>query len=331
MRDVAALAGVAVGTVSNALNAPQRVAPQTRRRVQAAIAELGWVRNESARQLRAGSSMAIGIVVMDIGNPFFTDVIAGVEEFCYDRGLSVHVGNSDQRPDRQDMLLRRLEEQRVRGVILAPIGQRGDVAGIAPRTTPVVLVDRVHDPNHCCVGVDDVSGGRLAARHLLDHGHRRIAFAGKLGAFAQADDRWRGAAQAVEGVAGSALRVVETPAHNIESGVDSAVWLAALPPDERPTAVFAANDLIAIGLLQGFTTAGLAVPGDIAIIGYDDISFAAAAAVPLSSIHQPRGQMGAEAAALLWKEIEDRQAGERHAHRTLVLQPHLVARRSTAA
>jgi LacI family transcriptional regulator len=331
MKDVAALAGVSVSTVSNALNAPERLTPATLDRIQASIKELGWVRNESARQLRAGSSLAVGVVVMDLGNPFFTDVIAGVEEFCYGRGLSVHVGHSGQSEERQALLLRRFEEQRVRGVIVAPIDDDPGLEEARGRNLPIVLVDRANNPSFCCVGTDDVAGGLTAARHLLDQGHRRLAFVGGPATLTQILDRRRGAEAAVEAVAGASLDVIDTPGVGIKAGVDAAAKLAAIEGDERPTGVFAANDLVAIGLLQGFTTAGLKVPDDIGLIGYDDIVFAAASAVPLSSIRQSRHELGLRAAGLLWDEIEAQEAATAHEHRVVKLAPTLVARRSTGA
>jgi len=123
--------------------------------------------------------------------------------------------------------------------------------------------------------------------------------------------------------------VVSTPSTSLEAGVSSAGEIAALPGSERPTAVFAANDLVAIGLLQGFVTAGLRVPDDMAIIGYDDIAFAAAAAVPLSSIRQPREEIGRTSAELLVRELEADDAASPHRHETIRFTPQLVVRRST--
>lgn len=332
MRDVAALAQVSVGTVSNVLNSPERVSEATRLRVQAAIDKLGWVPNESARQLRAGRSRSIGMVVMDIANPFFTDVARGAEELLYGAQYSVQIGNSDQDPVREVTLLERFEQQRVGGVLLAPIDDSAErMIRLRRRGIPVVIVDRVGSAaDFCSVGVDDLAGGRLAGQHLLDRGHRRLAFVGGPSTLAQVRDRRRGIELAVEQAgADASLLAVSTPTLSLEAGVSSAGEIAALPADERPTAVFAANDLVAIGLLQGFVTAGLQVPDDVAIIGYDDIAFAAAAAVPLSSVRQPREDIGRKSAELLVREIEDADSGVPHRHEAIRFTPQLVARRST--
>lgn len=161
MKDVATLAGVSVGTVSNVLNSPELVAEVTLVRVEQAIAKLGWSRNESARQLAAGTSKAVGMVVTDISNPLFTDLVAGVEDYIYKQGHLLLLGSSGQQMGREATLLEMFERQRVRGLLLAPIGDVGDqVARLHQRNIPVVIVDRPGENLNCCsVTVDDVEGG----------------------------------------------------------------------------------------------------------------------------------------------------------------------------
>jgi LacI family transcriptional regulator len=333
MKDVAALAGVSLGTVSNVLNSPDIVAEPTRRRVELAIAKLGWIPNEPARQLRAGRSRSIGMIVMDIANPFYTDLVIGAENCVQERGYSVQVGNSSQEADRESAQLLVLMQQRVRGVLLAPIwGIDERVRQLKLRGIPVVLLDRAgNQSDFCSVSTDDVEGGRLAAQHLLDQGHTAIAVVGGPGDLQQVRDRRLGAELATSRHNGSArLLTVSTPHLDVESGVRTAEEIVLTPPHERPTAVFAANDLLAIGLLQGFVTAGLRVPDDMAIVGYDDIAFAAAAAVPLSSVRQPRLAIGYRAAELLFDEIEALDGEESHDHQQVRFTPELVVRRSSA-
>jgi LacI family transcriptional regulator len=335
MKDVAALAGVSIGTVSNVLNSPDIVSERTRLRVEDAIEKLGWVRNESARQLRAGRSRSIGMVVLDISNPFFTDVIRGAEDYVQALGYSIHVGNSDQRGDREHAHLVLFEQQRVRGVLLAPIWNVDErVYELRRRGIPVVILDRTSSASpSCSVAVDDVEGGRLAVAHLLGQGHEHIAFVGGPSSLEQVRDRRLGAELAISqhSATPATLLAISTPTLDVSSGVAAASDLVALPDRERPTAVFAANDLVAMGLLQGFVTAGLRVPGEMAIVGYDDIEFAAAAAVPLSSIRQPRQELGRRAAELLFGEIEDLDRDRQHKHEHVRFTPELVVRRSSAA
>jgi LacI family transcriptional regulator len=333
MKDVAALAGVSLGTVSNVLNSPDLVAEPTRRRVEVAIAKLGWIPSEPARQLRAGRSRSIGVIVMDIANPFFTDLVIGAENYVYERGYSVQVGNSAQEADRESAQLLVLLQQRVRGVLLAPIWSIDErVRQLKLRGIPVVLLDRAENASDfCSVSVDDVEGGRLAVQHLLDQGHSRIGVIGGPGRLQQVADRRMGAELARSRHNGSAqLLVISTPHLDVNAGVRSAEEIVAMPGSERPTAVFATNDLLAIGLLQGFVTAGLRVPDDMAIVGYDDIAFAAAAAVPLSSVRQPRLDIGRRAAELLFDEIEAIDREIAHEHEQVRFTPELVVRRSSS-
>ena len=321
VKDVAAAAGVSLGTVSNVLNRPDRVSPATRSRVTQAMADLGFVRNESARQLRAGRSRILAYVMLDAANPFFTDVATGIEDAAEQAGLAVFTCNSDNRAEREETYLTRLEEQRVQGVLITPLDPASPaLARLARRGTPVVLVDRTAgDQRHCSVAVDDVLGGELAARHLLDLGHTRIAFVGGPTSIGQVRERLEGVRRAVE------PSHLETAALTVTEGRGAGERIAGMPAATRPTAAFCANDLLALGLLQQCVTLGLRVPEDLAIVGYDDIDFAAAAAVPLTSVRQPRRQLGRAAAELLLDEASNPD----HRHRQVIFTPELVARAST--
>jgi LacI family transcriptional regulator len=327
--DVAARAGVSLGTVSNVLNRPDRVAPATRDRVMRAIQELGFVRNEAARQLRAGRSRTIGLVVLDVGNPFFTDLARGVEATATKSGLSVVLCNSNDSDDREQHYLSLLQEQRAFGILITPVGKEmAAIDAVRRMGTPVVLVDRGSNRRQGSVSVNDRVGGELAVAHLISQGHKRIGFVGGPLAINQVSERLAGARIAMQaaGLRDTALVVIETPRLDVESGRSTGAQIAAMSARRRPTAVFCANDLLALGLLQDTTRRQLAVPGDLAIVGYDDIDFAAAAAVPLTSVRQPRVQLGQAAMDLLLEEAID-PAG--HQHRQVVFEPELVVREST--
>jgi LacI family transcriptional regulator len=329
IKEVARLAGVSVGTVSNVLNRPDLVAPETRQRVQDAIAQLGYVRNGSARQLRAGRSRILAVVALDLANPFFIDVLSGVEAAAQRDNLTVMVFNSSKDADREARLLEMIEEQRPLGVLITPVndrGQRERLDRMVSRGIPVVVFDNSSRLSHgCAVAVDDVLGGRLAGQHLLERGHRHIAFAGGPFTVRQVEDRRDGLATVL--TQDAKLTVIPLPDLNVATGRTAGRQIADLSPAARPTAVFCANDLVALGVLQELTQRGLRVPGDVAILGYDDIDFAAAAAVPLSSIRQPREQIGHTATLMLLEE-GDQSSG--HQHRHVVFQPELVERTSTA-
>ena len=326
IRDVAGLAGVSVGTVSNVLNRPDLVSAATRTRVLDAITELGFVRNESARQLRAGSSRTVGLVVLDIANPFFTDVARGVEEVVDAAGLSLILCNTDDRPAREKAHLTALAEQRVQGVLLTPTAELSDdIQALRDRGVPVVLVDRRAPTDaQCAVTTDDVLGGRLAAEHLIERGHRRIAFIGGASGLPQVQDRHEGVAAADGEAPDAGLTVLSPTELSVAGGREAASRIIGIPAARRPTAAVCANDLIALGVLQEMVRHGIRVPDDFAIVGYDDIDFAAAAAVPLTSVSKPRQELGRRAAQLLLDEGRDG-----HVHEQPVFEPVLVVRESS--
>jgi LacI family transcriptional regulator len=330
IKDVAARAGVSVGTVSNVLNRPDRVGAETRSRVQSAIAVLGFVRNEPARQLRAGRSRSIGLLVLDAANPFFADVSRGAEEAVAAAGLAVILCNSGQDAAKETSYLNLMAEQRVQGLLLTPVDATpARLAGLVERGMPVVLLDRrADDAGMCSVSVDDTSGGDLALSHLLEMGHRRVAFVGGPAKIRQVKDRLQGARNALAraGLDRESLICIDTEAMTVGAGREAGERLGGLPAKRRPTAAFCANDLIALGLLQELIRQGLDVPGDVAIVGYDDIEFAAAAAVPLTSVRQPRHLLGKTAAELL---LEETQHPSGHVHRQIEFEPDLVVRAST--
>src|SRR5579859_7044439 len=330
MKDVASLAGVAVGTVSNVLNHPDLVRPLTRARVEAAMEELGFIPNGSARQLRAGRSRCLGLVVLDVTNPFFTEVARGVEDYAQAAGYAVILCNSDEAHDKERQYLRVLEEQRVRGILITPVhGRAPELRRIRDRGTPVVLLDRPGSAGQCSVAVDDRRGGEIAVSHLLELGHRRIALVNGPLAIRQCADRRRGALRAVEQAGldpGQVLTEVPVPAMNPRGGAAAAEYLLHEARDTKPTAVFCANDMLALGVLRGLSQAGVSVPGDLAVVGYDDIEFAADAAVPLTSVRQPKYQLGRAAAELL---LDEADRPDEHEHRRIVFTPELVVRASS--
>ncbi|MCC2028898.1 LacI family DNA-binding transcriptional regulator [Microbacterium sp. YMB-B2] len=324
VRDVAADARVSVGTVSNVLNRPERVAPETVEKVHASIARLGFVRNDAARQLRAGRSKSIGLVILDIRNPFFAEVVRGAEERAAEHGYSVLVANSDEKQQRESTHLDLFEEQRVAGVLITPVEEAlPRLERMREHGIPAVLVDREsQDSRFCSVAVDDVMGGRIAATHLLDRGRRRLALVGGPAALRQVSDRLRGAQDAAA-ERGLGVEFMATEALSVEEGRRAGERILARDPADRPDAVFAANDLVALGLLQSLVMTGdVRVPDDIALLGYDDIDYAAAAVIPLSSVRQPAALIGSTAVDLLL-------GADRPADEHVLFEPELIARAST--
>lgn len=329
IRDVARLAGVSVGTVSNVLNKPDEVSAESIARVQEAIDRLGYVRNDAARRLRAGVSSTVGFVVLDGQNPFFNEVVRGAEDEASRHGIAVLVGNTDEDPAREGMYLDLFEEQQVRGVLIAPYGDiTRRLTQLRDRGIPAVLVDRMNvDGTFSSVATDSVTGGRMAAEHLLETGRRRLAFVGGPFDIRQVRERLDGARWAVESSdADAAIEVIATRALTVEEGVLAGRRILERSASDRPDALFAANDLVALGLLQSLVVDGaVLVPHQMSLIGFDDISFAAAAAVPISSVRQPSRAIGQTALRMLLEESAD----ARVIPRQTVFRPELVVRAST--
>ncbi|MET8592829.1 LacI family DNA-binding transcriptional regulator [Streptomyces sp. NPDC005078] len=329
IKDVAREAGVSVGTVSNVINQPERVSPETRQKVQRVISGLGYVRSEHARQLRAGHSRMMALLVLDMGNPFFVDIARGAERAARAAGLGVMVCNSGQNPQDEADYLALFAEQRVRGVLVTPADPGGrNLREFRRHGIPFVLVDRVAgDDDGCSVSVDDVVGGALAIRHLTAVGHRTLAYVSGPGHLTQVQDRRTGALAAMTeaGLPPHALQEIPAASLDVAAGRDAGARLLGLA--QRPTGIFCANDLLALGVLQSLYAAGVRVPDDMAIVGYDDIEFAAAATVPLTSVRQPALTIGAKATELLLRETDEDSHGHQHEH--VILQPELVVRQSS--
>lgn len=330
VRDVANKAGVSVGTVSNVLNTPSKVAETTVLKVQQAIDDLGFIRNDAARQLRAGKSRSIGLLVLDVRNPFFTDIARGAEEAANDHNMSVLLANSDETQEREKQLLGLFEEQRVAGLLVSPVTSDIDeLKKTQARGTPIVLVDRQSkDKSFSSVSVDDVAGGEMAVQHLIDTGRKKILFAGGPVGIEQISDRLKGAQKAVSLNKGVHLETYATKNLTVLEGRALGDEILNRPKAKRPDAIFAANDLLALGIMQALVVSTeVSIPEDIALVGYDDISYASTAIISLTSIRQPSMLIGAQAVELLLQETEAPRVGK---GRQVVFQPELVVRDTTA-
>ena len=326
LRDVARQAGVSVGTVSNVLNRPDVVSPKTLERVQKTIAELGFVPNGFARQLRSGYSRTIGLVVPDVANPFFTEVARGVEDAASKRDYAVFLCNSDESLEKENKYLSVLIQQQVRGVLITPSDSKShQYENLRERGISVALLDtETKNASQCSVSVDDVRGGEIAIEHLASLGHREIAWVTGPETIPQVADRTAGVMRAAK-IAKVEISTIRVPLMNSAQGIDAVKKILALK--KLPSAIFCGNDLLAFGVMRGLLDAGKKIPEDVSLLGYDDIAFGNSSAVPLSSISQPAYQLGVTAAELLISECEE---SEEHAHQQIKFQPQLVVRTSTA-
>lgn len=327
IQDVAALAGVSLGTVSHTINHPELVSARTRRAVERAIQKLGYVPNQQARVLTGVTSQVIGLIVLDVVSPFFMAAARAVERAAREAGHVVILCSSDNDPEREAQLLQILASQRVRGALLTPA--RDGAGGWQQRGAgqlPLVFLDHKPAGDHCSVSVDDVAGARLAVQHLLALGHHRVAYVRGGHGLRQHVERAQGAREAIVAAGldpASALVEVTQDGMGIQDGLLAAQELLA---GDLPTGVFCANDMMAFGVYRGLTRAGVKVPEDVALVGYDDIDFAADWSVPLTSVRQPTDELGYLAAQLLFEHSTGDSA---HVHRQTVLQPELIVRNSS--
>ncbi|MGI5516130.1 LacI family DNA-binding transcriptional regulator [Streptomyces sp. CA-106131] len=327
IKDVAAAAGVSLGTVSNYLNRPNSVAPKTRAKVQKVVEELGFVRNAGAALMRSGRARTIGLVVLDVTNPFFTELARGAEEAARERDLLIILCNSDEDPDKEQRYLEVLEEQRVLGVLISAVdGKAAGVDRLRQRGTSVVLVESAR-PNFCSVRADDVGGGDLAAEHLIGLGHRELIYVSASLSVRQYKERLEGVrhAMARHGLPEGALTIVEQglKGSTMDGRLAGEQVLAGRLPG---TGIVCSNDLVALGVIAALVRGGVRIPQDVSIVGYDDIELAQQGVLALTTVQQPKQSMGRTATQLL---IEEADQGGRHAHQQIVFQPELVVREST--
>ena len=327
IRDVAERAGVSRQTVSRAINNKGEIDSATRQRILEVARELGYRPNRLARGLKTNRTFTLGLVVPDIANPFFAEVVRGASEVADGAGYGVLLCNTDERPDREWAILRLLEAQRVDGLIL--VSSRLSEARLDEAIAawpPIVLVNRWAQarPGLGCVLVNDARGALVAVEHLLAKGHRRIGFVAGAPESHSGQERRRGYRQAM---GGAGLDVPEgwcVPcAPTVEGGREAVLRLLRAHPDL--TALLAYNDLVALGAQQAARELGRAVPQELALVGWDDIVFAAHVSPPLTTLRMPKQQLGRRAMELLLALLGDPAL----APPPVMLEAELIVREST--
>ena len=324
--DVAYRAGVAAITVSRVVNDSGPVSKQVRARVEQAIAEIGYVPNSVARSLRSKRTDTIALVVTDMTNPFFTTVARGVEDAASDAGLMLIICNTDERDADEQRYVRMLLQRQTDGILLVPARQ--GVAAIEQcraHATPVVVVDRRLRQRAADVVRGDSRGGAFELGQLLvSLGHTRTAVLSGPRSVSTADDRVAGFLQALAGARQPDPPIVFRGAYTTESGRVMARQAMAATP--RPTALFAANNFIAIGVLQALEEMNVRVPEDVAVVAFDDLPPSMVAFPFLTVAAQPAYEMGRRSVAVLLERVS---AGASEKFNEVVLPTQLVVRRSS--
>ena len=320
IREVADRAGVSTGTVSNVLNHPESVSESTREHILQVMDEMNFVRDASARQLRVGESQTVGVIVRDFGNPFYMELARGIEDRLTQDDCIMMVCSSDDDPEREARSIRLFAEQGVRGMLITPFKDTSDqIERLEALNIPMVLLDSLSDTAPSA-SVDHVSGGEQAVRHLLEQGHRRIGFINGPERLRPCRERAEGALRAVTqfGLGPDALVTTTVNLMNADSGCEA---MSALLDQAPLTGVFCVNDYVAMGAMRATRARGLAVPSDVAIVGYDDIFVAQEMMVPLTSVRQPMHELG-------WTGVEMLLHPEKVSGHVR-FQPQLVVRESS--
>ncbi|MCV2360843.1 LacI family transcriptional regulator [Paucibacter sp. TC2R-5] len=333
IKDVAILAGVSFTTVSHVLNDTRPVSADARRRVLAAVDEIGYLPSAVARSLRKSETKIIGVLVPNVQNPFFAELVCGVEECCRLAGYSVFLCNSDNDPKRQQQYMRTLLEKRVDGLLLSSAGDDEALARIFKlASVPSVTVDRlVAGARADRVSVDNSQGASNAVKHLIDLGHRRIACISGPAEFEVARERVEGWRHALR-EAGIEVDEALVTASDFSSpgGYEAARRILRAQADRASsnpvTAIFASNDMMAIGALRAATELGLKLPQQLSIVGFDDIELSRYVFPALTTVGCGVRRLGAEAGRVLIARIENPAA----AIKDVLLTPRLVLRESTA-
>ncbi|KVV05765.1 MULTISPECIES: LacI family DNA-binding transcriptional regulator [unclassified Pseudomonas] len=325
IKDVAALAGISYTTVSHVLNKTRPVSEPVRLKVEEAIARLDYVPSAVARSLKAKSTATIGLLVANSLNPYFAELARGIEDYCERNNYCVILCNCDDDPDKQRSYLRVLLEKRVDGLVVASAGgDAGLASGLAGVRTPMVIVDRsLEGIDADLVRIDHEQGAYLATRHLLDLGHRAIACIGGPAITSVAHMRKAGYLRAL-----SEAGLIPNDEWMIESDFSCTGGYEAagrLLSGDRPSAIFACNDMMGIGVLRAAAERHIRVPEQLSVIGFDDVQMSRYVYPALTTVGQSILQLGETAAQVLLRRI----ATPQQAVEQLIVAPNIVLREST--
>ena len=326
IREVAESARVSYATVSHVINNTRLVSQETRERVLEAMAALNYRPNALARSLRQGKSNTIGLVLPDSANPFFAEISRSIEDEAFKKGYSVFLCNTERDTQRELFYVDVLSNRQVDGIIFVAAGDQADSLDfLLHRNMPVVMIDRnLPNVEVDAVLTDNQLGGILATRHLLELGHTRIACIAGPSSITPSAERIIGYRRALEeaGLSYDESLILRGDYH-AQSGLEITNSILTMNP--RPTAIFALNDLMALGALRAAAEAGCSVPEDLAVVGYDDLEIAHFTNPPLTTIAQPKKEIGIQAVNLL----VDGMSRKNRPPSRLLLPPELIVRRST--
>jgi DNA-binding LacI/PurR family transcriptional regulator len=333
IKDIARAAGVSHSTVSRSLSDSRLVNPETKARIQKLAQQAGYSPNAGARSLVMGRTRTIGVVVTTIADPFVAEVVQGIESASYQHDYTVILATSGADPEREIAAVKMLRSKRVDGIIITSsrIGAlyQDDLEQVG---VPVVLINDHSSQGRqytFSISVDNRHGGRLATQHLISRGHRRIAHIAGPDGHSSSDDRLAGFRRALAEAGLPDVPALVQPGDGLAASGQRALDVL-LSLTEPPTAVFCYNDMTAIGLLLSAREGGLVLPRDLSVVGFDDIPFAAYVHPALTTIAQPKFDMGQRALAMVLALVKAGEAA-RSTVADVIVQGNLVVRQSTAA
>jgi len=329
LKEVAKYADVSITTVSRVMNDASKVNPETRERVQKAMRKLDYNPSRVAQRLRSskGHSKLLGLIIPDIQNQFYSNIVRGIEDVAYGKDYAVILCNTDENPNKEKFYLDVLLSESVDGVILPPIHQYSKVVeDMIDTGLPIVCVDRkLARGTVDTVVVNNEKGAALAVDHLLQLGHKRIGLLTSSPQFSSFEERQRGYEKALSksGIEIDEKLIKEGDPRSASQAKDLTNELLSM--DSPPTAIFATNNLMTLGVLEAVNNANIKIPKDISIIGFDDMPWATSISSPLTTIKQPGYEMGRRAAELMFQRIQDPTRDTVQ----IILEPTLIVRKST--
>jgi len=324
LRDVAKQAQVSVGTVSNVLNRPTNVSEHTRLKVRNAIDMLGFIPDRSNSQTNTNSKI-VGLILPLAQNPFYDELAQGIEDSLAKDGYRVLIGYSREDSAIELQLLTSMADANFRGIIVTPVGPDNQVFEkfIDQNVRVSYLSQTDEEPSQCSVSIDQVRGGYIGIEYLAKLGHKKIMWVSGPDHHHQSNQRFVGITQAAQQL-GIEIQVISAPSLDFLSGENIAPHIIAQGP--LPDAIFAGNDALALGIMNYFHKVGIPVPGQVSVLGYDNVSYAETALVPLTTVSQTPYQLGWTMGGQMLAEFEK---SADHVHQHVVFQPQIIERDST--
>ncbi len=306
IKDIARQAGVSHTTVSRALHNSRLISEETTERIQKIASELGYRPSVAARSLKTKRSQALGVIVSHIADPYFSEILQGIDDIAQENGYSLFIASAEHDPKRENSILQTMREHRVDGVILcSPHFTPEQSLQLNSYDIPIVAINNQSaEEYHFAIYHDDVDGSRQASQHLISLGHTRIAYLGDASSGRTTQERMMGFRQAMKdaGMEVGEEYLYQIPGNTAIQGLTGAAYFLSLK--EKPTAVICYNDMMAVGVLKGFQQAGISVPEDISVTGFDNIMYSDFTHPPLTTIDQPKRFLGAEATRMMFAQLK---------------------------